>query len=92
MDFCRGFPTYLIHDIKTDDQNNILQDIVDNNGVRKKRSTKHFFVGRVRGQTQSQYLNFGNSKDPGKAEAESSYGSSKAVVSKSFKFFLFYYF
>lgn len=49
---------------------------------RAKRSTKHFFVGRVRGQTQSQYLNFGNSKEPGKAEAESSYGSSKAVVSK----------
>ncbi|XP_044269038.1 collagen alpha-1(III) chain-like isoform X2 [Tribolium madens] len=84
VDFCRGFPTYLIHDLKTNDQNSIFEDTLNENiASRKKRSTKHYFVGRVRGQTQSQYLNFGNSKDLGKAEAESSYGSSKAVVSGS---------
>jgi hypothetical protein len=85
VEFCRGFPTYLIHDLKSNDQqNDILSNIpTDDVLTRMKRSTKHFFVGRVRGQTQSQYLNFGNSKDPGKAEAESTYGSSKAVVSGS---------
>lgn len=59
----------------TDDNNNSNRGIV-------KRSTKHYFVGKVRGQTQSQYLNFGNNNEPGKAEAESTYGGSKAVVSK----------
>lgn len=48
--------------------------------IRKKRYNSHYFTGRVRGQTQSQYLNFGNSKDPGRAEAEATYGGSKAVV------------
>lgn len=47
-----------------------------------KRSTRHFFVGRVRGQTQSQYLNYGNGGETGTAEAESSSSGSKAVVSK----------
>lgn len=37
----------------------------------------------MRGQTQSQYLHYGNgNKEPGKAEAESTYGSTRAVVSK----------
>lgn len=49
---------------------------------RRRRDTTHFFRGKVRGQTQSQYLNFGKSDTPGKAEAESTYEGSKAVVSK----------
>lgn len=48
----------------------------------EKRSTRQYFVGRVRGQTQSQYLNYGNGQEPGKAEAESSYEGSRAVVCK----------
>ena len=85
MEFCRGFPTFLIHELSSDHQNSIVPEFESEGGAtRAKRSTSHFFVGRVRGQTQSQYLNFGNRKDPGKAEAESSYGSSKAVVSKTF--------
>ncbi|KAJ3660459.1 hypothetical protein Zmor_004908 [Zophobas morio] len=84
VEFCRGFPTFLIHELSSDHQNSIVPEFEPEGGAtRAKRSTSHFFVGRVRGQTQSQYLNFGNSKDPGKAEAESSYGSSKAVVSGS---------
>lgn len=47
-----------------------------------KRSTRHYFVGRVRGQTQSQYLSFGRNNESGTAEAESSYNGSKAIVSK----------
>lgn len=50
----------------------------------RKRSTKHYFTGRMRGQTQSQYLNFGSNQQSGKAEAESTNGSSRAVVSEYF--------
>ncbi|KRT82142.1 hypothetical protein AMK59_4783, partial [Oryctes borbonicus] len=35
----------------------------------------------IRGQTQSQYLNYGNDNQPGKAEAESTHGGTRAVVS-----------
>ncbi|KAI4469530.1 hypothetical protein MML48_1g04323 [Holotrichia oblita] len=34
----------------------------------------------IRGQTQSQYLNYGSDQQPGKAEAESTYGGTRAVV------------
>lgn len=37
--------------------------------------------GKFRGQTQSQYLNFGESED-GKAEAEATQGGSRATVCK----------
>lgn len=49
--------------------------------VRERRQAP--FRGRIRGQTQSQYLNFGsdNSKE-GKAEAKVTADSSHAVVSK----------
>lgn len=55
--------------------------------LRKRRDTRHYFRGRVRGQTQSQYLNFGKSDTPGKAEAESTNEGSKAVVSKCLDYF-----
>lgn len=52
----------------------------------KRESPRHYFVGRIRGQTQSQYLNFGkgsgNNDAGGKAEAESSDQGSKAIVCK----------
>lgn len=64
-EFCFGYDTYL------------LQSEIKN---RYKRSNGQFLPGRVRGQTQSQYLNFGNGNDPGRAEAEATYGGSKAVV------------
>uniref|UniRef100_A0A182XYM8 Uncharacterized protein n=1 Tax=Anopheles stephensi TaxID=30069 RepID=A0A182XYM8_ANOST len=41
--------------------------------------TNLFEFDRFRGQTQSQYLHFGNSQD-GKAEAEATQHSSRAVV------------
>lgn len=50
--------------------------------IRRKREERRHFVGRVRGQTQSQYLAFGSQGgQPGKAEAESSLEGTKAVVS-----------
>ncbi|XP_066250562.1 collagen alpha-2(I) chain isoform X2 [Euwallacea similis] len=73
-DFCRGFPTYLIQIPQPDSQNDLPL-------VRRKRDERHYFVGKIRGQTQSQYLNFGfNGAQPGKAEAESSHEGTKAVV------------
>lgn len=66
--------------------NDISSD--DNRILRLRRDTKHYFRGRVRGQTQSQYLSFGKSDAPGKAEAESTYEGSKAVVSKSVSHFI----
>lgn len=52
------------------------------NRIRKRRQTNQF-RGKFRGQTQSQYLNFGNDeKKEGKAEAEATQQSSRAVVSK----------
>lgn len=48
---------------------------------RQRRQTN--FRGKFRGQTQSQYLNIGNGdQKEGKAEAESTQQSSRAVVSK----------
>ncbi|XP_018057726.1 PREDICTED: uncharacterized protein LOC108693344 [Atta colombica] len=53
------------------------------NQIRKRRQTNQF-RGKFRGQTQSQYLNFGNDeKKEGKAEAEATQQSSHAVVSGS---------
>ncbi|XP_066138278.1 uncharacterized transmembrane protein DDB_G0289901 [Euwallacea fornicatus] len=73
-DFCRGFPTYLIQIPQPGSQNDLPL-------VRRKRDERHYFVGKIRGQTQSQYLNFGfNGAQPGKAEAESSNEGTKAVV------------
>lgn len=52
------------------------------NQIRRRRQTNQF-RGKFRGQTQSQYLNFGNDeKKEGKAEAEATQQSSHAVVSK----------
>lgn len=36
----------------------------------------------MRGQTQSQYLNFGKPEDDGKAEAEATEKGSRAIVCK----------
>ncbi|XP_050301118.1 collagen alpha-1(I) chain isoform X5 [Anthonomus grandis grandis] len=88
-DFCRGFPTYLIQNPLPDSQTvsyiqNDLPIVEISTKKRKKRETRYNSVGRVRGQTQSQYLNFGKGNgEPGKAEAESSYEGTKAVVSGS---------
>ncbi|XP_048525721.1 collagen alpha-1(I) chain isoform X4 [Dendroctonus ponderosae] len=88
-DFCRGFPTYLIQNTLPDAQNTqALSDIQNDlpiveisRKIRRKREERRHFVGRVRGQTQSQYLTFGSqSGQPGKAEAESSVEGTKAVV------------
>ncbi|KAL3285073.1 hypothetical protein HHI36_019197 [Cryptolaemus montrouzieri] len=82
-EFCRGFPTYLIQEVSN---KNVNEDSAENNEItksqtRRKRSTRHYFVGRLRGQTQSQYMNFGSSNNSsGKAEAESAYGGSRATV------------
>lgn len=88
VEFCRGYPTYLLQPPKSnqelflnDIQNDAINTIEDVN-LRGKRNVGSYYNGRVRGQTQSQYLNFGNGHDPGKAEAEASYGTSRAVVSK----------
>lgn len=83
-EFCRGFPTYLIQEVKNIDQNDVDPDDNDIIKSRLRRSTRHYFVGRLRGQTQSQYMNFGNSSSNGKAEAESEYGVSKATVGMIF--------
>ncbi|XP_036141549.1 collagen alpha-1(IV) chain isoform X2 [Monomorium pharaonis] len=55
------------------------QEKLNNNidQIRQRRQTK------FRGQTQSQYLNFGDEKKEGKAEAEATQQSSRAVVSGS---------
>nr|XP_012228200.1 PREDICTED: uncharacterized protein LOC105675546 isoform X1 [Linepithema humile] len=53
------------------------------NRIRERRQT-HQFRGKFRGQTQSQYLNLGNDEQKeGKAEAEATQQSSRAVVSGS---------
>lgn len=51
------------------------------NRIRQRRQTNQF-RGKFRGQTQSQYLNFSDEKKEGKAEAEATQQSSRAVVSK----------
>lgn len=52
------------------------------NRIRQRRQTNQF-RGKFRGQTQSQYLNFNSDeKKEGKAEAEATQQSSRAVVSK----------
>lgn len=59
-----------------------------NKKFRQRRQTNQF-RGKFRGQTQSQYLNIGSGEQKeGKAEAESTQQSSRAVVSK-FLFFTF---
>lgn len=87
VEFCRGYPTYLLQPPKSNQElflNDIQNDeinAIDETNVREKRNAGSFYNGRVRGQTQSQYLNYGNGHEPGKAEAEASYGTSRAVVS-----------
>ena len=57
---------------------------------RKRRQTVPF-RGRFRGQTQSQYLSSGsNGQKDGKAEAEATQQSSRAVVSTCLFLFTFY--
>lgn len=52
------------------------------NRIRRRRQTNQF-RGKFRGQTQSQYLNFdSDEKKEGKAEAEATQQSSRAIVSK----------
>ncbi|KAJ8924742.1 hypothetical protein NQ315_000895 [Exocentrus adspersus] len=90
FEFCRGFPTYFVKLSSVENQDadetylNVaaLEDTMTLK-KRKKRSSSHYFRGRIRGQTQSQYLSFGRSDQPGKAEAESTLDGSKAVVSGS---------
>nr|CAI5853302.1 unnamed protein product [Callosobruchus analis] len=82
IDFCKGLPTFFLEkqaylDVPADFINDAEENIVG----RWKRQTSHYFKGRVRSQTQSQYLNFGKSDGDGKAEAESTVEGSKAVVS-----------
>lgn len=56
----------------------------DFNQIRQRRQTNQF-RGKFRGQTQSQYLNLGNTEEKeGKAEAEATQHSSHAIVSKCF--------
>lgn len=54
------------------------------NKIRQHRQTStNQFRGKFRGQTQSQYLNFGKDEEKeGKAEAEATQQSSHAIVSK----------
>lgn len=53
------------------------------NRIRLVRRQTNQFRGKFRGQTQSQYLNLGNHEQKeGKAEAEATQQSSRAVVSK----------
>ncbi|KAK9882918.1 hypothetical protein WA026_023766 [Henosepilachna vigintioctopunctata] len=82
LEFCRGFPTYLIQEVQSKNLNDISTDNdIMKSRMRRRRSTRHYFVGRLRGQTQSQYLNFGHSNNSsGKAEAESTFGTSRASV------------
>lgn len=62
------------------------------NRIRQHRQTNQF-RGKFRGQTQSQYLNLGSDeKKEGKAEAEATQQSSRAVVSKYLKYLIFNYF
>lgn len=72
--FCFGWPSRVLR-------------LPTNFEVRSKRSNKqYYFVGRkTRGQTQSQYLQFGDGENPGKAEAEATRQGSKAVVCKCIK-------
>lgn len=53
-----------------------------NKNIDRIRRQTNQFRGKFRGQTQSQYLNFGDEKKEGKAEAEATQQSSHAVVSK----------
>lgn len=50
-------------------------DASDDEASRLKRS-----FGKFRGQTQSQYLNFGDNAKDGKAEAQATHDSSRASV------------
>lgn len=55
----------------------------NSNKIRLIRQQTNQFRGKFRGQTQSQYLNLGNHEQKeGKAEAEATQLSSRAVVSK----------
>ncbi|VEN55731.1 unnamed protein product [Callosobruchus maculatus] len=82
IDFCKGLPTfYLEKQAYPNIPNDFISEAEENIAGRWKRQTSHYFKGRVRGQTQSQYLNFGKSDGDGKAEAESTVEGSKAVVS-----------
>ncbi|XP_017771711.1 PREDICTED: hornerin-like [Nicrophorus vespilloides] len=72
-DFCFGWVTHLIQDPNYGMQENEIDT------GRIKRDA-NYYRGRVRGQTQSQYLNFGNGESDGKAEAESTAEGSKAFV------------
>ncbi|XP_039310877.1 uncharacterized protein LOC105205557 [Solenopsis invicta] len=54
-----------------------------NKNIDRIRRQTNQFRGKFRGQTQSQYLNFGDEKKEGKAEAEATQQSSHAVVSGS---------
>lgn len=80
--FCEGYSAYVI-------TRENLKGFPAKSNI-KKRSTQHYFVGRRRGQTQSQYLNFGSSNEPGKAEAEFTAEGSRAVVSKYNKLLAYY--
>ncbi|CAH1955098.1 unnamed protein product [Acanthoscelides obtectus] len=82
IDFCKGLPTFYLQKRANLNRPTYFTNEVEENIIgRWKRQTTHYFKGRVRGQTQSQYLNFGKSDGDGKAEAESTVEGSKAVVS-----------
>lgn len=77
QDFCKNFQTVLVTvkrvNVKVRKRRNAGNGYGYQSGVR----------GRYRGQTQSQYLNFGsNGSTPGKAEAESTHDGSRAAVSE----------
>lgn len=85
-EFCHGYPTLLLQETRRiihETMNELPKDTPPNRKNRPKRQTTTYFRGRrYRGQTQSQYLNFGVGQQPGKAEAESSPDGSRAVVSE----------
>lgn len=95
--FCKGYLVYLLQEFHVKpvqltssqeeiNQNLVLSDEENSDLSRRKRETSNNYGGRLRGQTQSQYLSFGGSQEPGKAEAEASLGLSKVVVSKLVQF------
>lgn len=87
-EFCQGYPTLLLQEtvpiyVSPEDNDLPPKDDISRRKQRNKRQTTTYFTGkRYRGQTQSQYLNFGTGSEPGKAEAESTPEGSRAVVSK----------
>lgn len=95
VDFCRGLKMVLLQEEDPPSHplhpyHNELPDDDESHAFQKRARTRREAQprGRFRGQTQSQYLSVGPAeKEVGKAEAEATLQSSRAVVSES-AFFL----